>query len=167
MKTKKETKRKFIVFIFLYALFLVSYFGVKSLAKFASRVDSSGNVTVAKWAVSLIGADNQTLPNITIGDNSTNQDYNLSVTSNSEVALNYSLVINNVPDDLVVQIDHDTIHTPDTTTHKIIVNNLGSFIANDSNDTRNHTLSFSVPIDSDTITNQTLDIDVIFTQQAL
>ena len=160
MKTKLKLKKKFVVFLCLYGLFFVMYFSVVSFAKYTSSVNKSGSIGVAKWDVSVAGSDSQTLPQITIGDASTYQTYNLTVTSLSEVGLTYSLVLSNVPDDVVITIG-GVNYTP--TNGNITVPNLGSI---DAGDTTNkvHAMIFSVPIDSDQITSKTMDIDVVFTQ---
>lgn len=160
MKTKLKLKKKFVVFLCLYGLFFILYFSVVSFAKYTSSVNKSGSIGVAKWDVSVAGSDSQTLPQITIGDASTYQTYNLTVTSLSEVGLTYSLVLSNVPDDVVITIG-GVNYTP--TNGNITVPNLGSI---DAGDTTNkvHAMTFSVPIDSDQITSETMDIDVVFTQ---
>lgn len=160
MKTKLKLKKKFVVFLCLYGLFFVMYFSVVSFAKYTSSVNKSGSIGVAKWDVSVAGSDSQTLPQITIGDASTYQTYNLTVTSLSEVGLTYSLVLSNVPDDVVITIG-GVDYTP--ANGNITVPNLGSI---DAGDTTNkvHAMTFSVPIDSDQITSETMDIDVVFTQ---
>lgn len=160
MKFNNKTKN----FLYVYALLFLLCFGVITMARYTGKAEETGTVSVAKWDVSLAGEDSQTLPTITIGDSSTYQIYNLRVMSESEVALNYSLKISNVPDELIVEID-GTQYTP--TNNEITIDNLGSFEANDSETTKIHEMKFIVPIDSDTINAQTLDIDVTFTQVAL
>ncbi len=165
VKTNKRfIKKKYVVFLCLYGLFFVLYSSMTSFAKFASVVSQSGSIAVAKWDVSLSGEDNAVFEPIVIGDDSTYQDYTLTVTSNSEVALSYSVVLTNVPDDLIVLVG-DEAHRP--TNNRITINNIGSFTALDNNRTHTHTLTFIVPIDSDAFDSQTIDIDVMFSQEEL
>lgn len=159
---KRRLKKKCIAFLSIYALFFVSCFTLITLAKYTSLLNRNGNVSVAKWDVSIAGANNTTLSTMVIGKSSTYQDYTLTVTSLSEVGITYSAVITGVPTGVQIQVDDNTIYTP--TNNTITINNLGSFSANASNTTHTHKLSFIVPIDTDTITNQALDIDVIFVQ---
>lgn len=164
VKPKRLLKKKYIVFLCLYALSFILYSSVTSFAKYASVVTQNGSVSVAKWDVSLSGEENEILPTITIGDDSTYQDYDLTVTSNSEVAINYSVVISNVPSGLRVIVGEDT-YGPSN--NKIIIDNIGHFSALDNHSTHVHRLTFIVPIDSDAFDSQTVDMDVIFSQVEL
>ena len=105
------------------------------------------------------------MPTMVIGKSSTYQDYNLTVTSLSEVGINYSVIITNVPEGVQIQVDDGNIYNEDN--NKITITNLGSFSASDTNTTHIHKLSFIVPIGIDAITNQELDLDVLFTQNQL
>ena len=151
-------------FLYIYALLFTLCFGVLTMAKYTGVVEETGTVSIAKWDVSVAGEDSQTLPTITIGDSTTYQVYNLNVTSESEVALTYDLKISNVPNDLIVEIDNVEYQPIN---NEIIIDDLGSFEANDAEPTKVHTMKFIVPIDSETIDAQKLDIDVVFTQVAM
>ena len=162
---KRKLKKKFVIFLSIYAVFFVSYFTITTLAKYTSLLNINGNVTVAKWDVSITGNNNQILPTMTIGKNSTYQNYNLSVTSTSEIAITYSVIITDVPTGVQVQIDNNTIYDEDNGT--VTITNLGSFNANDNNTSHNHIITFIVPLGIDTFNNETMNIDVIFTQAEL
>ena len=162
---KRKLKKKYIAFLSVYALFFISYFTLVTLAKYTNLLNRNGNVSVAKWDVSIAGDNNITLPTMIIGNSSTYQDYNLTVTSLSEVGINYSAIITNVPEGVQIQVDDGNIYNEDN--NKITITNLGSFSSNDTNTTHIHKLSFIVPIGIDAITNQELDLDVIFTQNQL
>ena len=84
------------------------------------------------------------------------------MTSTSEIAIDYSLIITNVPTGVQIQIDDDSIYSENN--HTITVMNLGFFSAEDINSTHNHKLTMILPLGISAINNQTLDIDVIFTQ---
>ena len=156
-----KISNRFKSFLYVYALFFVLCFSVITMAKYTGMINKSSNVSVAKWNVTVSGKDTETLPTIVIGDSSTYQEYNLNVTSKSDVALNYSLLISNAPDDLIVEIDNNIEHPIG---NRIVVNNLGYFDANDSDFNHTHKLKFIVPINSDTIIGRELNIDVTFTQ---
>ena len=157
-----KINRRFKSFLYIYALFFVLCFSVITMAKYTGVINKNKDIPVAKWSVSVAGDDSLTLPTIVIGDSNTYREYNLNVTSQSEVAINYSLIISNIPADLVVKIDN--VNYP-VDTGKITVNNLGSFDTN--NATHTHKLKFMVPIGSSTIVGRELNIDVIFTQVTL
>lgn len=167
-KPKKRLKKKYIVFLSLYVLSFILYYSVTSFAKYSSLITKNTNIAVAKWDVSLAGSDNsEVLPTIVIGDDQTYQDYNLTVTSSSEVGITYTVVLTNVPSDLRVTVDGNRTFSPDET-NKIVMPDLGTFDAIDGNSTRTnvHTLTFIVPIDSEAFSNQVIDIDVEFSQVA-
>ena len=165
MKKKRRLKKKFVVFLQTYALFFISYFTLTSFAKFAVLLNANSNVSVAKWNVSVEGEDNKTLPTIIIGDSDTYQNYELSVISKSEIAINYSVIISNVPTGVKIQVDDEIIYSEDD--NKIIMVNLGAFNADDINTKHTHKFTIMVPKGVNDFTNQTLDIDVIFTQNRL
>lgn len=149
-------------FIGLYALVFVLYLTIITVARYTGKITSTGISSVAKWEVSLAGDASETLDTITIGN--VNQEYILSVTSTSDVATDYKLLLADVPDELIIEID-GVEYTP--TNNEITIDPFGHFNANDNNSTHNHSLIFKVPIDSDEIDNETINIDVVFTQTAL
>ena len=163
MIEKKKIKK--ITLFSICVLSFLTFLSAPTLAKFISVINKTSNSSIAKWNVSIPGEDNKVLPTITIGDSSTYQDYNLNITSLSEVGINYSVTIDNVPDGLEIQVDNNTIYEENN--NKIIINNLGTFDANDNNLTHTHTLTIIAPININIIDNKTLDIDVTFTQKKL
>ena len=162
MKKKRRLKKKYVIFLSLYFIVFISHFTIVTFAKYTSFLNREGNLSVAKWDIDFVGADNQVLPTMTIGKSSTYQNYNLSITSTSEIAINYSIVISDVPTGVRVQVDDDTIYNERY--NEIIIPDLGSFDADDNNVTHNHKLTLIVPLGIDTIDNQVLNMDVIFTQ---
>ncbi len=165
MKKKRVLKKKFVVFLSLYAIVFISYFSMTTLAKYTGLLNKNDSISVAKWNVDVVGEDNKTLPTMTIGKSSTYQDYNLSVTSTSEIAINYSVIISNVPSGVEVQVDDDIIYKERY--NSIIIENLGFFDAEDTNKTHNHKFTLIVPLGIDAIDNETISIDVIFKQNEL
>lgn len=163
MKNKKKIKS----FIYIYTLFFILCFSVITMAKYTGVISDGSSIPVAKWEVSLLGTDgeplpnNKTLPTIIIGNSSTYPDYNLKVTSKSEVGVNYKLVISNVPTGLKVKIDDTREVGPTGSTIKV---DLGHFSATNTEVTRNHKLTFIVPEGADPIDNRELNLDVIFEQ---
>lgn len=156
---------KYLIFSVIYVLFFIVYFSAITIAKYTTVLNSNGNIDVALWDVYVLGNDNVTLPTITIGDSSTYQDYTFSVTSLSEVGLSYSLILSNVPTGIEVQVDDDEVYSESNS--EIIISNLGSFDASDNNSTHNHKLTFIAPLGISTISNETIDLDVIFIQDGI
>ena len=151
-----KINKRFKSFLYIYALFFVLCFSVITLAKYTGVISGSGTAPVAKWDVRVSGEE-ATTDSIIIGN--TSKDYVLSVTSLSEVKVDYSILISDIPSDLVVKVDNE-IKTH--TNGSIVID--GVFNANDTNSTHQYNLNFSVPINSDVINNETLKIDVTFTQ---
>ena len=160
MKRKRKLKKKFIVFLSSYALFFVSYFTMTTLARYTTLLNKNGNISVAKWDVSIAGEDNQVLDTLYIGDSSSYGRYNLSVTSKSEVAINYSIIIKNVPTGVQIQVDDK--NPCSEIDHIVTITDLERLDAGDN--TRNHTLTILVPSGVEPFDTTELDIDVIFTQ---
>ena len=158
MKTKRKLKKKFVIFFSVYLFLFGSFFIVNTISKFNNNVSKIGNIPVAKWNVSAV-LPNGTL-NIIAGNGSVN--YNVSVTSISEVANSYSVVVSNLPNDVEVSIDGGSYLSP--VSNRIEFANAGSFNANDVNTTNNHVLSFRSPITATEISNRSIDVDVIFKQ---
>ena len=92
----------------------------------------------------------------------TTQSYILKVTSTSEVKAIYSIALSNLPNEVQVKLDNGTYQTP--TSNVITFNNVGYINANAETRTITHTLTFNVPIDSNTISANEINIDVTFNQ---
>ena len=159
---RRKNRKSVYIFIFAYILVLALCDIFTTFAKYKSVVSKSYSSKIAKWDVSIIIDEYHVLPTMVIGDDSTFQDYNFSITSISEVAADYSVIISNVPSGVSVKVDDDIIYDEDNNT--ISITNLGSFNAKDINSTHNHKLTFMVPIGIEEIENAILDLDVIITQ---
>ena len=166
MKHKIIIKKKFITFIFVYFIFLTSYFSITTLSKYVGVSSGTGTSTIAKWVVSIDTSDNtsNTL-DVVIGNDNYNPSYILKITSTSEVKASYSIILSNVPNQLEVKLDTENTYRK-TTTGTINFDNVGYINANANiNDrTITHTLTFRVPIDSSDFNGNNVDIDVIFNQ---
>ena len=164
---KRKLKKKFVVFFSLYFILLFSFFSIISFSKFLRNFEKTGSISVAKWNVFLGGDSNATLDIIT--GNTTEdmnlQSYTLNVNSISEVASSYSIIITNVPDNLQVSFDDGELINEENNT--ILINNAGSFTANDANSMHSHKITFIAPDDVDDIEDHEIKIDVIFNQNSI
>lgn len=161
MKKKFTIKKKYITFLILYFVLFTSYFSVVTLSKYVGTISDSGTKTIAKWEVSTDTSDNESdTLDMVVGN--TTQSYTLKVTSTSETKAIYSIVLSNVPNEIQVKLDNGTYQTP--TNNVINFNNVGYINANAETRTITHTLTFNVPIDSNTINANEINIDVIFNQ---
>ena len=163
MKQKFIIKKKFITFLFVYLFLFTSYFSTITLAKYIGRINRSGTMAVAKWEVSLDTSDNSSnVLNMIIGNDNTNASYILKITSLSEAKASYSIVLSDLPKGLVAKLDDGTYKQQ--VNNKIIFDNAGYINADAETKTKTHTLTFGVIIDSDTISESEINIDVIFNQ---
>lgn len=164
MKSKRKLKKKFVVFLSLYAMFFISYFTLTTLSRYTSLLYMNANVSVAKWDVSIAGEDEKKLETMFIGNSSTYQSYELSVTSKSEIAIKYSAIITNVPNGVQIQVDNDAIYSAPIGSNTITIEELGGFNLEDENKTHNHKLTVLVPSGVEPFENKELAIDIVFTQ---
>lgn len=108
-------------------MLLTSFFVIRTYSKFSSSVDKTGSLSIAKWDV-LANIPTEDI-NLVAGNNI--DTYTLTVTSKSEVATNYSIVISNLP--IGVQVALDNNNYKNVSSGKVQFNNVGSFNANASN----------------------------------
>lgn len=159
---KRRLKKKFKLFLIIYFIIFTFSFAAFTLSKYINKVEGNGGVSIAKWEVLLdttLSNDNFT---VVIGNGS--QNYKLRVSSTSDVGVSYSIVLSNVPSGVVVSVDGNTPQPP--TNNKITFSNVGSFDANGAVKSREHTLSFSATLGANEVSDNNIDIDVVFIQRA-
>lgn len=161
MKKKRKLKKKFVVFFSLYFVLLASYFIIHTFSKYSESINKMGSITIAKWDVSANIPTEDV--NLVAGNNV--DTYTLTVTSKSEVATNYSIVISNLPIGVQVALDNNNYKT--VSSGKVQFNNVGSFNANASNTSKNHTLKIKAELYADEQTNKKIKVDVVFTQKQI
>lgn len=160
MKKKRRLKKKFIVFIFLYLFLLTSLLAFKTYSKYTGTINKTGNVTVAKWDVSA----NIPTSNINLIAGNNTENYLVTVTSDSEVATDYNIIVSNLPNYIQVALDDDNFI--DVTGGQVVFNNAGSFNANAVNTSNTHTLKIKALIDAAAI-NRNISVDVTFIQKQI
>ena len=159
-KTKRRLKKKFIVFLFIYFILLTSYSAFNTLSKYASQVNTSDQASVARFSVNATG--NNSNISMIAGNGGSSLTYTVTITSTSEVATDYSIILTNVPTGVKVKLDNGSYMSE--TNNEISFNNVGTFVPNDSNSTRTHTLTFMAEIGTATQSNSSIGLDVVFTQ---
>lgn len=115
----------------------------------------------AKWDVKLLGNDNEQLE-LVLEDNVSSVNYAFEVTSISEVACDYSIKIDGVPNGITLMIDNDNTKIYSPTNGTIEVENVGGFEVNSKNTTNNHILTFIANngLNVTTGTNLNLQVDI-------
>lgn len=165
MKQKIVMQKKFMTFLLIYFVLFISCFSVITLSKYVGIINKPSTIAIAKWDVSLDTSDNtsNTL-NMTIGDTNTNPSYILKITSISDTKASYSIVLSALPDGLEVKLDDGNYQQQENNT--ITFENVGYINVDDDTKTKVHTLTFYVPIDSDTIIDSEFNVDVVFNQES-
>ena len=152
-------KKKFIVFFYIYALILSSFFITKTFSKYTSNFSKNRNIEIAEWNVSATIPDSNI--NLIAGNNT--ELYTITVNSESEVGTNYSIVISNIPANVQVALDNNNFIN--ATGGQVEFNNAGSINANASTTTNTHVLKIKALIDAENETNRKLNVSVTFTQK--
>ena len=159
-KLKKKTiRRRLIIFVLVYLIFITAYLSVNTLSKYVGISSGSGNIQVAKWEVSAI-SDSEDTMNI-IAENTT-AAYEVKISSTSEVGCTYSILIENVPDGVKIKIDDESAIAPSDGT--ITFENCGHFDANSQGTVLTHTLTVEADVSAGEINDEELNVDITFIQ---
>ncbi len=143
-----------IICLILFSLFMVSF----SSAKYTTVVEGIKSALTAAWNV-VTGADKEEISMVCGGDD---QTYTLTVTTDSQVSCSYSIKLRNVPNDINVKLDTGDFVAP--TQNVVLFEDVGTFLLTDEEKTRDHVLTFNVPLESEVITDRLIDVDVIYKQ---
>ncbi len=157
MKKIKIRKKTIVIIILAIITFSNSYL----IAKYTSLLSASNSAGVAKWNVTYDTSDNASNTLNLVSGNVT-QNYIIKVTSASEVAANYSIVLSGVPSEMEVKIDGGSYQTP--ISNRIEFTNAGSFTGSDIRSTHTHTLTFNAPLESDIVATSNIGININFVQ---
>ena len=127
-------KKNLIVIALVFLVAISVYLVPKAVAIFRSSASGTGDIELAKWEVSLNPdpADNS----MDLVSGVTNDSYTLTITSLSEVDIDYTIVVDNLPDGVEVKLDAGTFQTP--TNSKVTFSNAGSILYNDSSKVKTH-----------------------------
>ena len=161
MKKRRKLKKKFVVFLLIYFILLTSYLTSFTFAKFVGRIEKETSLEIAKWEVYTDTNDNSTNA-LNLVSGNTSQNYILKVTSNSDVAIDYSVEISNLPNGIIISLDGGTFKTAKN--NKIVFEDAGSFAAGSASVVNQHNLTFSTVLGSGNISSENIKINVIFIQ---
>lgn len=151
---KKDLQKVIVV-----ALLFVALFGSYFLAKYISSLDGNDNASVAKWSVEAVS--NVDTLNLVSGNIA--GVYVLDVASLSEVSVSYSVILDNAPSGIEVKVD-DGVYQTVGASGSITFDNVGSFVAGDTNSTHTHNITFNAPLETNVPSVNQVDIDVRFIQ---
>ena len=164
---KKDIYRKrLFIFLFVYFALFSSYYMTDTFTKCVGQLNKGAATSIAKWDVSVDSNDASDY-NVIIGNTTQNlesQTYTFTVTSNSEVGVNYSITLSNVPTGVQVIFDNVTYNESNNV---VTISNAGSFTASAVNNTHTHSFTFVAPAGVANALNNDVDIDVDFVQSSL
>lgn len=160
MKSEKN-KKKFTLFLLVYFILFTSCFSIVTLSKYVGASLGNGNSSIAKWGVSLDTSDNAS-DTLNIIKGKTTQNYILKIQSTSETKAIYSIILSDLPNGLEASIDGVNFLT--AVNNQITFDNVGFINANAQQKTVTKTISFRVPIDSEALDENTININVDFKQ---
>ena len=152
-------KKKKSVFIFISVVLIL--YAVQTFAMFRKEKTSTGTLNAATWSVTR--NQSQSGDSIEIIPGVSTDSYTLTVQSNSEVDVIYSIIISNLPSDVEVDLDNSGNYRT-ASAGTLIISPAGAINYNDSVKTKTHTLTFRATPEATPIANQKIDIDVEFKQ---
>ena len=127
-------------------------------SSYKSTKTGSASIQGASWSVTSSGDKSS----ITLTAGVSEQTYTLNVQNGSEVDVKYSIVLSNLPAGVKVKLDNGSFVTESSNT--VTFSNAGELLYGGTT-SRNHTLTFSVPITSSEVSNQNVPIKVQFAQK--
>ena len=147
-----------IIISILVILFIIPM----SYAIYRSYSTGGGNIATASWNVSL--NQNNVNNNLTIipGENGTTASYTINITSNSEVDVIYSIVIENLPSGVSISLDDGSFVTANN--NKVVFTDVGTILYSDANKIKSHVITIKANSNTQYVNNQEIDVNVIARQ---
>lgn len=156
MKEKFLKNKKIIMIVaFLLIVIPASYALLKSIAV------ANGNIVAATWNVTVNESGNNYM-SIAASPMDIEASYTIDVTSQSQVDMIYSIVIDGLPSGVCVSIDNGEF--VQETNNKVTFSNVGTIAYSDENKTKSHTLTFKATSSSNVVNEKEVDINVIARQ---
>ena len=133
-----------------------------SYAIYRSYSTGGGNIATASWNVSL--NQNNVNNNLTIipGENGTTASYTINITSNSEVDVIYSIVIENLPSGVSISLDDGSFVAANN--NKVVFTDVGTILYSDANKNKSHVITIKANSNTQYVNNQEIDVNVIARQ---
>ena len=156
-----KRRKKLRLFLLMYLVVFTSVLSIITLSKYTGNSVGSGTMQIAKWDVTL-NTSNNSSDNINLISGNNEISYTVKVKSLSDVKVGYTIKVSNIPNDIRVKLDTGTYQTPSSGI--VTFSNVGVINADATNREVSHTLTFTAPIGSATVSSKSIDIDVIFVQ---
>lgn len=143
-----------IIISILVILFIIPM----SYAIYRSYSTGGGNIATASWNVSL--NQNNVNNNLTIipGENGTTASYTINITSNSEVDVIYSIVIENLPSGVSISLDDGSFVIANN--NKVVFTDVGTILYSDANKNKSHVITIKANSNTQYVNNREIDVNV-------
>lgn len=158
MKNKIITL-KFIVLICILPVIIIPF----SYAMFKKTQNGNAQASLATWTVTLSEPEENNYLSILPGPSGTEASYDINITSQAEVDIIYTIVIENLPLGVSVSLDNNTFVPAED--NKVIFSDVFVIAHNANIKTKTHTLTFKAASNTSQVNEQEVDIDVIARQK--
>ena len=155
---KKEKVKMILIIVFILSFFLVP----STFAIYKNSALTYSNLNLAEWSVSLNQDNENNYLSIIPDPENVTASYTLNITSNSEVDLTYSIVIDDLPSGVSVKLDDGTFISE--INHQVFFNSAGSISYDDVNKTKSHVLTFMASPNAEFVDEHEVNINVIVSQ---
>ncbi len=151
---------KFIILAIAILLLLILS-SPPSAALLKRTINGEGTVRTSTWGVSMEEDDNTEISII----NSEYKDgtYTFTVSSNSEVDVDYSIIISNIPTGVRIKLDDGEFKG--TSTGTLTYENIGTILYTDSPKEKEHTLTFKALSSAAPVEDWEISLDVVMNQK--
>ena len=147
------------IFAIVILVLVLSFFVVKSsFALYRNLINPNGSIATASWNVTLNQEHEDNNLYIVAGDDNSTASYTVNITSTSEVDIDYSIIVDDIPQGVKIKLDDGDYLTP--TNHKIIYADIGIINYSDENKTKSHTVTFKADSNAEIIIDDEVNVNV-------
>ena len=154
-------KKRLVKPLILVVAIPLVFYTIHTFAIFRKSGSATGTLTAATWSVTR--SQSQSGDSIDLTPGVATDNYTLTVQSQSEVNITYSIIISNLPTGVEVDIDNSGNYRQ-ASSGTITISPAGTINYNDSTKIKTHTLTFRATSGASLVTAQEIDIDVEFKQ---
>ena len=131
-----------------------------SIALFRKSTTGTGTLRAAIWDVGLTEDNDNSLE--VIRGELTNDTYTFTVSNDSEVDVEYKVVLSNVPNNVQVKLDEGEFKNP--TEGTITIDPAGTILYSSQEHEKTHTLTFKALSSATLVNNAEIQLDVVIRQ---
>ena len=157
----KKKRREIVLSIVFVAILLLFVHDVPTtFALFRSSANVTGTIKAAKWDVDLT-EDNDNSLEVIRGELS-NDTYTFTVSNDSEVDVEYKIILSNVPNNIQIKLDNGEYRSPSNGT--ITIDPAGTILYSSQNHEKTHTLTFKALSGAALVNDAQIQLDVVISQ---